>query len=145
VPAPGAASAEPAAGATAYFPVMSEEPTLPDLHAHNVVIDCADHEVVLPFWSALLGWDVFRVNEQFAGIRAPAERPAAFAILFQKVPEAKVVKNRAHIDFDAGDMATEVARVVELGGSVIAERNLGDFRWTVVADPEGNEFCITIR
>ena len=78
-------------------------------------------------------------------LRPPANRPAPFAILFQKVPEPKVVKNRAHIDFDAGDMATEVGRVLELGGSVIAERNLGDFRWTVVADPEGNEFCITIR
>jgi predicted enzyme related to lactoylglutathione lyase len=42
-------------------------------------------------------------------------------------------------------MAAEVARLVDLGGSVVAEHNLGDFRWTIVADPEGNEFCVTIR
>jgi len=117
----------------------------PDLHAHNVVIDCANHDVVVPFWTAALGWEPVRVNEQFVLLRAPRDDRAAFDILFQKVPEPKVVKNRAHIDFDAGDMTAEVARLVSLGAGVIAERNLGDFRWTVVADPEGNEFCVTIR
>jgi predicted enzyme related to lactoylglutathione lyase len=124
---------------------MADSAARPDLHAHNVVIDCADHDVVVPFWTAALGWEARRVNEQFVLLRAPSDRPAAFDILFQKVPEPKVVKNRSHIDFDTGDMAAEVARLVGLGATVIAERNLGDFRWTVVADPEGNEFCVTIR
>ena len=42
-------------------------------------------------------------------------------------------------------MEAEVERLVALGGSVVAEHSLGDFRWTIVADPEGNEFCVTIR
>jgi predicted enzyme related to lactoylglutathione lyase len=126
---------------------MTAEPPAarPDLHPHNVVIDCADHAVVVPFWEAALGWTSHRINDQFVALRAPADRRVGFDILFQRVPEPKTAKNRAHIDFDAGDMAAEVARLVDLGGSVLAEHSLGDFRWTIVADPEGNEFCVTIR
>jgi predicted enzyme related to lactoylglutathione lyase len=117
----------------------------PDLHPHNVVIDCADHAVVVPFWEAALGWTPHRINDHFVALRAPADGQVGFDILFQRVPEPKTAKNRAHIDFDAGDMEAEVARLVGLGGSVVARHNLGDFRWTIVADPEGNEFCVTIR
>ena len=115
------------------------------LHPHNVVIDCADHDVVVPFWEAALGWRSQRINDQFVGLRAPAELGVGFDILFQKVPEPKTAKNRAHIDFDAEDMDAEVERLVALGGTVRGRHNLGDFRWTIVADPEGNEFCVTIR
>jgi predicted enzyme related to lactoylglutathione lyase len=126
---------------------MSVEPGAhrPDLHPHNVVIDCADHSVVVPFWEAALGWTSHRINEQFVALRAPADRAVGFDILFQRVPERKTSKNRAHIDFDAGDMEAEVARLIDLGGSVVAKHNLADFRWTIVAGPEGNEFCVTIR
>ena len=124
---------------------MSDTPRRPDLHAHNVVIDCTDHDVVLRFWAAALGWERVPVNDQFVALRPPRGSDAPFALLFQKVPEPKVVKNRVHIDFDAGDMEAEVGRLVELGATVVAERRLGHFRWTVVADPEGNEFCVTIR
>jgi predicted enzyme related to lactoylglutathione lyase len=120
-------------------------PRLGRLHPHNVVIDVADHDVVVPFWEAALGWTVQRINEQFVGLRAPADEAIGFDILFQKVPEPKVVKNRAHIDFDAADMEAEVERLVGLGGRKVAEHSLGSFRWTIVADPEGNEFCVTIR
>ena len=85
------------------------------------------------------------LNDQFVALRAPAEEAIGFDILFQKVPEPKVAKNRAHIDFDAADMEAEVERLVGLGGTKVAEHNLGAFRWTIVADPEGNEFCVTIR
>ena len=117
----------------------------PDLHPHNVVIDCADHAVVVPFWEAALGWTSHRINDQFVALQAPADKAVGFDILFQKVPEPKVAKNRAHIDFDAADLEAEVERLVGLGGAKIAEHSLGAFRWTVVADPEGNEFCVTIR
>jgi predicted enzyme related to lactoylglutathione lyase len=117
----------------------------PDLHPHNVVIDCADHEVVVPFWEAALGWTSRRINDQFVALRPPEGSGVGFAILFQQVPEPKTAKNRAHIDFDSGDMPAEVARLVALGGRKLAEHGMGDFRWTIVADPEGNEFCVTIR
>jgi predicted enzyme related to lactoylglutathione lyase len=115
------------------------------LHPHNVVMDCADHAVVVPFWEAALGWTSHRINDQFVALRAPATERIGFDILFQQVPEPKTAKNRAHIDFDAADMDAEVERLVGLGGRKLAEHSLGAFRWTVVADPEGNEFCVTIR
>ena len=79
-------------------------PRLGRLHPHNVVIDCADHEVVVPFWTAALGWTAQRINDQFVALRAPADEQIGFDILFQQVPEPKLAKNRAHIDFDAADM-----------------------------------------
>ncbi len=125
--------------------VSAPTPRLGRLHPHNVVIDVADHDVVVPFWEAALGWTVHRINEQFVGLRAPADEQIGFDILFQKVKEPKVGKNRAHIDFDADDMDAEVARLVGLGGTIRNQHSLGTFRWTIVADPEGNEFCVTIR
>ena len=126
-------------------PSDAANPRLGRLHPHNVVIDVADHDIVVPFWEAALGWTSQRLNEQFVGLRAPADEAIGFDILFQKVPEPKIAKNRAHIDFDAADMEAEVERLVGLGGRKVAEHNLGAFRWTIVADPEGNEFCVTIR
>jgi predicted enzyme related to lactoylglutathione lyase len=95
----------------------------------------------VPFWSAVLGFAPRPVNEQFVALDPPAgdSQPG---MLFQKVPESKTVKNRVHVDLRADDMAVEVRRLVDLGATVIAERNLGSFRWTVLADPEGNEFCV---
>ena len=84
------------------------------------------------------------VNEQYVGI-APTERAVGRpAILFQKVPERKVVKNRVHLDLRGETMAGEVERLLALGATFIAERSLGEsVRWTVMADPEGNEFCVS--
>ena len=115
------------------------------LRLGEIVIDCADHEVVVPFWLAAMGdYSRVDVNEQYVAI-APAEpsigRPA---ILFQKVPEAKTVKNRVHLDLRGESMAAEVERLTTLGATFVAERTLGeDVRWTVMGDPEGNEFCVS--
>jgi predicted enzyme related to lactoylglutathione lyase len=62
---------------------------------------------------------------------------------FQRVPEAKTVKNRMHLDLAVPDPEALKARVVELGGSRLADHKEGRVRWTVMADPEGNEFCVT--
>ena len=76
------------------------------LRLGEIVIDCADHEVVVPFWLAAMG-DYRRVdvNEQYVAI-APVEQAIGRpAILFQKVPEPKVVKNRVHLDLRGESMA----------------------------------------
>ncbi|HYN49114.1 MAG TPA: VOC family protein [Candidatus Nanopelagicales bacterium] len=120
------------------------------LRVSEVVIDCADHGRVVDFWAAALGYERRAVNEQYVALRPPAREPGRPPagepgrppLLFQKVPEPKAGKNRVHLDFRAPVMADEVVRLVGLGASVIAERSLGDFRWTVLADPEGNEFCV---
>lgn len=114
------------------------------LRLGEIVIDCADHEVVVPFWLAAMGdYERHDVNEQYVAI-GPRERAAGRpAILFQKVPEPKGVKNRVHLDLRGESMAEEVERLTALGATFIAERSLGEgIRWTVMADPEGNEFCI---
>jgi hypothetical protein len=115
------------------------------LRLGEIVIDCADHETVVAFWLEAMGeYARVEVNEQYVAI-TPAEpsigRPA---ILFQKVPEPKTVKNRVHLDLRGESMTVEVARPVSLGATFIAERSLADdVRWTVMADPEGNEFCVS--
>jgi predicted enzyme related to lactoylglutathione lyase len=108
----------------------------------EVVIDCADHGAVVDFWRDALGYRRVEVNEQYVALVPPSREPGQVALLFQRVPEAKVVKNRVHLDFRSPAMADEVARLVGLGGVVLAERSLGDLRWTVMADPAGNEFCV---
>jgi predicted enzyme related to lactoylglutathione lyase len=120
------------------------------LRAIEVVIDCADHDTVIGFWSeALVGWRRREVNEQYVALvppdddRAAGPGPSPFPLLFQKVPEAKVAKNRVHVDFRADDREAEVARLVGLGASILAEHCLDAFCWTVLADPEGNEFCVS--
>ncbi|HLA15786.1 MAG TPA: VOC family protein [Candidatus Limnocylindrales bacterium] len=119
------------------------------LRQTEVVIDCADHDIVVGFWvEALGGWQRREVDEQFVALVPPADGPsgdgpAPLPLLFQKVPEAKVGKNRVHLDFRSDDRLTEVARLVALGASIRAEHCIGDFCWTVMADPEGNEFCVS--
>jgi hypothetical protein len=115
------------------------------LRVSEIVIDCADHDTVVAFWLAAFGeYRRIDVNEQYVAI-APLERaPGRPAILFQKVPEPKAVKNRVHLDLRGETMAGEVERLCGLGATFIAERSLGeDTRWTVMADPEGNEFCVS--
>ncbi len=114
------------------------------LRVSEVVIDCADHGAVVEFWAAALGYERRDVNEQYVALIPPGTpEPGRPPLLFQKVPERKVVKNRLHLDLRAEDMAEEVARLVTLGATVVAERSLGALRWTVMEDPEGNELCVS--
>jgi len=118
------------------------------LRQGDVVIDCADHEVIVAFWQAALGWERRDVNEQYVSLVPPADQragsgPRPLPLLFQKVPEPKAVKNRVHLDWRSDDRAAEVARLVVLGAREGATRSLGDLTWTVMSDPEGNEFCVT--
>jgi predicted enzyme related to lactoylglutathione lyase len=76
------------------------------------------------------------------GLVAP---DGSYNLLFVKVPEAKVVKNRVHVDLQAIDSTRdhEVVRLVALGATVVADRRRPDGAgWVVLADPEGNEFCV---
>jgi predicted enzyme related to lactoylglutathione lyase len=113
------------------------------LRVLEVVIDCADHGAVVDFWEAALDYDRQEVNEQYVGL-APRERePGRPPLLFQKVPEPKVVKNRVHLDLRTESRADEIQRLVGLGATVLREGELGPIHWTVMADPEGNEFCVS--
>lgn len=117
-------------------------PPGPTIRMHAVVIDCAELTPLVVFWSAALDYvDWFPPSGHFAGIK-PRVRDGRLAIIFQRVPEAKVVKNRVHVDYDTPDRASEVARLVGLGARVLRDMDEPEGRWTVMADPAGNEFCV---
>jgi predicted enzyme related to lactoylglutathione lyase len=109
---------------------------------HALVIDCAEFDALIRFWSAALDYvEWFPPSGQFAGIK-PREPDGRLAIIFQRVPEPKTGKNRVHMDYEAGDRSAEVERLVALGGRIVRELDENEGRWTIMADPEGNEFCV---
>jgi glyoxalase superfamily protein len=119
----------------------------------DIVVDCAHPAPVARFWAgALDGYAVAPYDEaELARLRAngiddPEDDPSVLVdagpgrprFFFVRVPEPKTVKNRLHLDVRAADPAGEIMRLTGLGARVIAK--LPD--WTVLADPEGNEFCV---
>jgi hypothetical protein len=104
----------------------------------NVTFDCADALVLARFWAAALGTDV---DEDSTSDKAFVEAAGWGGpnMWFNRVPEPKTAKNRLHFDLRApGPITDEVARLVVLGATVLRP---GD-DLTVMADPEGNEFCV---
>jgi Glyoxalase-like domain len=94
-----------------------------------------------------LAWKVTERNPDEYGIRDPAGHDPG--LYFMKVPEPKAGKNRLHLDvLTAGPLEDEVARLVEAGAVLVeARQDPASFAnpdtWTVLRDPEGNEFCVT--
>ncbi|MGL5865461.1 MAG: VOC family protein [Dermatophilaceae bacterium] len=106
--------------------------------------DCSDALVVARFWSEVLGRPLDTTpappSPFFASIGLGDE--SDLALMFIQVPEAKTVKNRMHLDYEAADVAAEVERVVALGATHLHDKAEFGMSWTTLADPEGNEFCI---
>jgi hypothetical protein len=116
-------------------------------HLANVTIDCHDALVVSRFWSALLGRPLAAEPEpdaDFAMIGGPDHETPGGTVnwLFARVPESKTAKNRMHVDLVADDREAEVDRLIGLGANRLADRSEYGHVWTVLADPEGNEFCV---
>lgn len=112
------------------------------LTAHMVTIDCADPVGLAKFWTEAAGYEVRWQHDDDFLILGPAWGEGV-RIGLQRVSDAKRGKNRVHVDWEAGDRATEVARLVDLGATVITEHVAPGLAWTVLADPEGNEFCVS--
>jgi hypothetical protein len=110
----------------------------------NITIDCDDVMRVAHFWSAALERPLDDgASEWFASIGGKDPDRTELAWYFGKVPEAKAAKNRMHVDvFD--DSPDAIDRLVELGANILEQHELGwaNHRWTVLQDPEGNEFCV---
>ncbi|MEU4251495.1 VOC family protein [Amycolatopsis sp. NPDC026612] len=110
----------------------------------NLVIDAARPEVLADFWAALLGWHVDVEQPGEVDVRAPESDGWDLDLVFVPVPEPKEVKNRIHLDLASSTLAhqaTLVARALELGGRRV-DVGQGAVPWVVLADPEGNEFCV---
>jgi predicted enzyme related to lactoylglutathione lyase len=113
----------------------------------NVTIDCHDALVVARFWSAVLDRSLATEPEPSPGFAMIGgldhELPGgAVNWLFNQVPESKTAKNRMHVDLVADDREAEVDRLTGLGAKRLADKAEFGLRWTVLADPEGNEFCV---
>ncbi len=119
------------------------------LNLHAITFDCSNALELGRFWSAALGRpldnDDNSPNEFFASIGRSNPSADQITLMFIQVPEGKVAKNRVHLDLEASDRDTEVARLVSLGASIIHDKDEWGVRWTTMADPEGNEFCLAMH
>jgi hypothetical protein len=127
------------------------------LRVNGICFDCASPASLARFWAAALGYHVRPYSEEdlealrSAGIEDVEDDPTVAVdgpdgqttIWFGKVPEGKVVKNRVHLDLMPDtSMEEEVARLSELGATVVRVFEEDVIRWTVMQDPEGNELCV---
>jgi predicted enzyme related to lactoylglutathione lyase len=113
----------------------------------EIVIDCADPQRVATFWSQVLNWPLVDDPKGYSWLSSTGEPWAPPPVLvFVPVPEAKTVKNRVHIDVNPTgvDQAEELERLLSLGAKRV-DIGQGDVPWVVLADPEGNEFCLLAR
>jgi len=122
---------------------------------YSVVVDCRDIKAQSRWWAQALDWRVVFESDDEVGVVPPhaldetrdiplAERGPG--LVFVTVPEGKAVKNRLHIDLAPppdGDQEAEVRRLEALGARrVDVGQDLATATWVVMADPEGNEFCV---
>jgi hypothetical protein len=140
--------------------------------ALQLTFDCTDPHAQARFWAAALDYEVDDHHEMIGGLiesgQVPADsedvvtvdgrrswrqyasaspRDAADGnrLLFQAVPEPKTAKNRLHLDLHApdGERDAKVAALIELGATKLWDGQLGPMSWVTLADPEGNELCVS--
>jgi Glyoxalase-like domain len=116
----------------------------------ELAIDCADPGALARFWCSVLDYEV---HDEDDGLVTIGSRPAAGGtnqpgpvpptLTFAHVPEGKTAKNRLHLDVSPADrdQENEVRRLLDLGARR-ADVGQADVSWVVLADPEGNEFCV---
>jgi hypothetical protein len=136
----------------------------------QVAIDCSSPHELADWWADALGWQVEAQDEAFirrmiaeghatedqtvrhngalvwkSATAISSPEPGRPRMLFQSVPEAKTVKNRLHLDVRVGadGREAEVARLVQRGATELWRASQGPYEWVTLADPEGNEFCVS--
>jgi predicted enzyme related to lactoylglutathione lyase len=109
---------------------------------HHIVIDARDLPGLARFWAAALGWRV--LSERKREVVIGPEEDSPVGMCFMPVTDAKTVKNRVHVDLttQAEDRDAEIDRLLALGARRADIGQRGDESWVVLADPEGNEFCV---
>jgi hypothetical protein len=115
------------------------------LRIQSLCIDSTDPKVAADFWEKALGWRrTYEADDEIV-LEPPAGSPEEGVspdLLFLKVPERKEVKNRLHLDLRPEDRDAEVARLEGLGAERISVGQGPEVTWVVLADPDGNEFCV---
>jgi predicted enzyme related to lactoylglutathione lyase len=108
----------------------------------GLVLDCAEPERLADFWASALGYR--RLGAAGSYVLLVDEDGTRPKLVLQRVPEGRVGKNRMHLDIETPDVDGEATRLERLGARRLeAEaRSEHGMRWVVMADPEGNEFCV---
>lgn len=108
-----------------------------------VTLDCVDLDQMGTFWSQALGFDGLEREGDYLLLRGPGNNSGVRGFTLQQVPEPKATKNRMHFDVVVDDVGPEVERLQALGAVVLAiEDEPTAYEAVVMADPEGNEFCV---
>lgn len=115
------------------------------LRIQSVLFDCHDPFAVAEFWQTALGWRRTHEEPDEIVLEPPAGSPqdgVAPDLLFLRVPDPTPGKNRVHIDLRPDDRDAEVERLISLGAKRADIGQGPEVSWIVLADPEGNEFCV---
>ena len=109
---------------------------------HHIVIDVRDLPALARFWAQVLDWRI--LSEREREIVIGVDDSASVGICFMPVIDKKTVKNRVHLDLAPGpdEQDAEIERILALGARRADIGQTGAESWTVLADPEGNEFCV---
>jgi predicted enzyme related to lactoylglutathione lyase len=105
----------------------------------QIVVDAEDPARLARWWAEALGYVI--VHEEPGEVEIRRSKEEMPGLLFTPVPEVKTVKNRLHIDLRPEDQEAEVERLVDMGARHV-DIGQGDVGWVILADPEGNEFCV---
>ena len=123
---------------------MAQSSTM-SLRIQCLCMDTHDPAKIANFWEAALGWRRTHAEPDEVALEPPAGSPEDGVVpdlLFLRVPEDKTVKNRLHLDLRPDDQAVEVERLEKLGARKVSVGQGADVSWVVLADPDGNEFCV---
>ena len=107
----------------------------------QIVVDAEDPPRLARWWAEALGYVI--VDEKPDEVEIRRSEQELPGVLFTPVPDAKTVKNRLHIDLRPDDQEAEVERLVDMGARPV-DIGQHDVSWVVLADPEGNEFCVLV-
>lgn len=105
----------------------------------TIVINTSSPIALAEFWAAFLETEISFSDSGFTWLKSAEGQPR---LAIQEVTDPTEGRRRLHLDFAADDAAAEVQRAISLGATTVEEHSIGDFSWMVLADPDGNEFCI---
>ena len=108
-----------------------------------ITVDALAPAPLATWWAEQLGGRIVEDNDGYFIVVAVGEGEPLFA--FQQVEDPTPGKNRIHLDLTTDDLETEVDRLVAAGASRIADREMPGFVWVTLADPDGNQFCVSAR
>jgi predicted enzyme related to lactoylglutathione lyase len=130
------------AGAGPFLSVVGRNVRGMKLNMGGITIDSHDPRALAEFWTKALDLEVVLDADGFFLQLSSRTRPEQPYLGLQKVPEDRAGKNRVHIDFSTEDREGEVDRLVSLGATNVETHDVPGLTWTVLRDPEGNEFCV---